>query len=196
MKETDLDRVIDLQSSFDIFDENMPHISSLNNWLLGLNGTFFIILLNSISEFKKIFSHSIYHEIIFQVFFWSMLILLIFLAFQAYIKYLIYRIIIKATPIKKALNSYLINGKRRLLNFKKISSKNLNFDDIESIDKETLELKLLLQNSEALKNDIKGLTDRSNKLTRLLNKSIYVSIFLVIVLGILFGLYLYFSIIY
>lgn len=195
MKEADLDSLIDLQSSFDVFDENMPHISSLNNWLLGLNGTFFIILLNSISEFKKTFNHSVCSEFVFQVFFWSMLILLIFLGFQAYIKYMIFRITIKATPIKKAIYSYSINGKERYLKTSKILNDNSEILNLELINEETEKLRLLIGNSQLIKNDLLTLTDKRDKLIRFLNYSIFTSIVLGIVLGILFGIYLYFTII-
>lgn len=195
MKEADLEKLIDLQSSFDVFDENMPHISSLNNWLLGLNGTFFIILLNSISEFKKIFDNSDYSVFVLQVFFGSMSLLLIFLAYQAYIKFLIFRIVIKATPIKKAIKSYSINGKERYLKSSKILSDNSENLNLELISEETDRLRLLLDKSQLLKNDLLILTDRRDKLIRLLNYSINTSIVLGIILGVLYIIYLYFSII-
>ncbi|WP_282075345.1 hypothetical protein [Maribacter aquivivus] len=195
MKEFDLDNILDLQSTFDVFDENMPHISGLNNWLLGVNGTFFIILINGISEFKNVFNNFIYQEIVFKSFFCTMFGLLIFLLFQGYIKYLIFRIRIKATPIKIAIKDHAVNGQRINLKSKEILNDTLKKNDSAILNEIVIDIELLLENSKMIEKDLKFLTLRRDKLISLLNKSIAVSIFLGCMLSLLFGVYLYYSII-
>lgn len=194
LKEVDLDNLIALESAFDVFDENMPHISSLNNWLLGINGSFLIILINIIPDLKKVFSTVLYSKIIFFIFFLAIFALLFFIVFQRFIKYLIFRIRIKATPIKIALNSHVIDGKRLFKKYNKILKENLEDINSELVKKEVSELELFLDNSKIIANQLESLTSRRDSLLKYLNKSIILSKVLGITLGILFGLYLYFSI--